>query len=102
MSLDTPERRARERIDARLKASGWAVQSRDEINLSAARGVAIREFKMEPGYGYADYLLFVDGRSVGALEAKKEGFTLTGVEPQVKQYSDGLPGELSAPYRPLP
>jgi type I restriction enzyme R subunit len=64
--------------------------------------VAIREFKMEPGYGYADYLLFVDGRSVGALEAKKEGFTLTGVEPQVQRYSDGLPGELSAPYRPLP
>ena len=76
---DTPERRARQRIDAGLKASGWTVQSRDEINLSAARGVAIREFKMEPGFGYADYLLFVDGRSVGALEAKKEGFTLTGV-----------------------
>ncbi len=48
MALDTPERRARERIDAGLEASGWAVQSRDEINLSAARGVAIREFKMEP------------------------------------------------------
>jgi type I restriction enzyme R subunit len=99
---DTPEQRARQRIDAGLKAAGWTVQSRDEINLGAARGVAIREFKMGPGYGFADYLLFVDGRSVGALEAKKEGFALTGVEPQVKSYSDGLPRELTAPYRPLP
>jgi type I restriction enzyme, R subunit len=83
---DGPERRARARIDAALAASGWTVQSRDEIDLSAGRGVAIREFKMEPGYGYADYLLFVDGRSVGALEAKKEGFTLTGVEPYTPQH----------------
>ena len=69
-AYDGPERRARLKIDAGLTAAGWAVQSRDEINLSAARGVAIREFQMESGYGYADYLLFVDGRSVGALEAK--------------------------------
>jgi len=101
-AYDGPERRARLKIDAGLTASGWTVQSRDEINLRAARGVAIREFKMEPGYGYADYLLFLDGRSIGALEAKKEGYPLTGVEPQVKRYSDGLPGELSAPHRPLP
>jgi type I restriction enzyme R subunit len=102
MPQDTPERRARQRIDGGLRAAGWTVQSRDEINLSAARGVAIREFKMEPGYGFADYLLFVDGKALGALEAKKEGFALTGVEPQVKTYSDGLPTELTAPHRPLP
>jgi type I restriction enzyme, R subunit len=93
-AYDGPERRARLRIDAGLTSSGWIVQNRDEINVSAARGVAIREFKMEPGYGYADYLLFADGRSIGALEAKK-GYPLTGVEPEVKRYSDGLPGELS-------
>ena len=81
-ACDGPERRARLKIDAGLTASGWTVQNRDEINLSAARGVAVREFKMEPGFGYADYLLFVDGRSIGALEAKKEGYPLTGVEPQ--------------------
>src|SRR6266545_3371364 len=98
----TPEQLARQRIDASLAVAGWAVQSRDEINLGAARGVAIREFMMEPGYGYADYLLFVDGQAVGALEAKKEGFGLTGVEPQVKSYSDGLPTKLTAPHRPLP
>ena len=87
---DTPEQRARRKIDSALTTAGWTVQSRDEINLDAGRGLAIREFMMEPGYGYADYLLFVDGQAVGALEAKKEGFGLTGVEPQVKSYSDGL------------
>lgn len=72
----TPEQRARQQIDAALKAAGWAVQSRDQINLSASRGVAIREFIMASGYGTADYLLFVDGKAVGALEAKKLGFPL--------------------------
>lgn len=77
MPNDSPEQRARRKIDAALTAAGWAVQGRDEINLSAARGVAIREF-MAPGYGFADYLLFVDGGAVGALEAKKEGLGWRG------------------------
>ena len=42
------------------------------MNLSAARGVAVREFVMKPP-GRADYLLFLDGRAVGVVEAKKEG-----------------------------
>ena len=57
--------------------AGWIVQSRDEINLSAGRGVAIREFKLASGYGFADYPPFVDSKPVGVLEAKPEGFTLT-------------------------
>jgi len=32
------------------------------MNLSAGRGVAVREFKLAPGHGFADYLLFVDGK----------------------------------------
>jgi type I restriction enzyme R subunit len=55
----TPEERARRNIDAALVASGWAVQDRAELNLSAGRGVAVREFPLVGGLGYADYLLFV-------------------------------------------
>jgi len=44
-----------------------------DLNLSAASGVAVREYPMARGYGFADYLLFVDGQAVGALEAKKAG-----------------------------
>ena len=99
---DTPEQRARVRIDAALEASGWLVQNRDEMNVAAGRGVAVREFKLKQGYGFADYLLFVDDHAVGVLEAKPEGFTLSGVEPQTKKYSEGLPANLDPPVSPLP
>ncbi|NUQ78166.1 MAG: DEAD/DEAH box helicase family protein [Polyangiaceae bacterium] len=98
----TPEERARIKIDAALEASGWAVQDRDLMNITAAKGVAVREFKLAQGHGYADYLLFVDGKAVGVLEAKPEGHTLTGVEPQAKKYAAGLPATLKPPVKPLP
>ncbi|MGB3552056.1 MAG: type I restriction-modification enzyme R subunit C-terminal domain-containing protein [Candidatus Binatus sp.] len=97
-----PEQKAREEIDRLLAEAGWVVQNRDEINLSAGRGIAIREFKMAEGYGFADYLLYMDKQAIGALEAKPVGFTLSGVKPQVDKYSKGLPASLPAPIRPLP
>ena len=71
-----------------------AVQDAARANLSQARGVAVREFVMKPPHGRADYLLFLDGRAAGVIEAKKEGETLTGVEWQSAKYVDGLPDEL--------
>lgn len=97
-----PEDAARRNIDASLAAAGWAVQDLGALNLHAARGVAVREFPLARGHGTADYLLYVDGRAVGVLEAKKEGTTLTGVEPQSDKYSVGLPEHLPAAVRPLP
>jgi len=99
---DSPEARARKNIDQLLTAAGWVVQSRDEVNLTARRGVAIREFPMKAGFGEADYLLYVDGQALGVVEAKKEGSTLTGFEGQTAKYSEGLPDSLPAPRRPLP
>jgi type I restriction enzyme, R subunit len=90
----TPEAKARVEIDRMLAAAGWAVQDYSAVNLSAARGVAVREFVLAPGHGRADYLLFVDGAAVGALEAKKEGETLTGVAWQTAKYVDGIPGDV--------
>ena len=98
--MTKPEAKARETIDLRLAESGWIVQERDEMNLTAGRGVAVREFKLTTGF--ADYLLFVDGKACGAVEAKPEGFPLTGVELQVKKYSEGLPPGLDPPVEPLP
>lgn len=99
---ETPEDRARKNIDQLLGGAGWIVQSRDEVNLSAGRGIAVREFPMKPGFGEADYLLYVDGQALGVIEAKKEGSTLTGFEIQTAKYSEGLPDALPAPRRPLP
>jgi type I restriction enzyme R subunit len=64
----TPEQEARMLIDTALGQAGWAVQSRADMNIWAGRGVAVREFLLERGHGYADYLLLVDGRAVGVLE----------------------------------
>ncbi|MCI0628653.1 MAG: DEAD/DEAH box helicase family protein [Acidobacteria bacterium] len=99
---EKPEERARETIDKLLTAAGWIVQSRDEVNIAAGRGVAIREFPLKSGYGFADYLLYVDGAPAGVIEAKKEGETLTGYEIQTEKYSVGLPDELKPYRKPLP
>jgi type I restriction enzyme R subunit len=98
---ETPEDRARREIDADLVAAGWLVQSRDEIDLAAGRGIAVREFPMKPGFGFADYLLYVDRKAIGAIEAKADG-TLTGAEEQSAKYAAGLPDNLPAHHRPLP
>ncbi len=54
-----------------LEKAGWVVQDADKVNLSAQKGVAVREFPLKKGHGYADYLLFVDGQAIGIVEAKK-------------------------------
>ena len=81
--------------------AGWLVQSRDEMDLSAGLGIAVTEFPMKPGFGFADYLLYIDRISVGAIEAKATG-TLTGVEAQSAKYSYGVPSGLSVHANPLP
>ena len=78
------------------------VQNTDSINLYAGAGVAVREVPLKSGHGTADYLLYVDQKAVGVVEAKPAGFTLTGVEAQSEKYSTGLPDGLTAPRRPLP
>ncbi|MGA3164787.1 MAG: type I restriction endonuclease [Terriglobia bacterium] len=99
---DKPEERARQLIDGLLMAAGWIVQDVNEANVMAGPGVAIREFPLKFGHGFADYLLYVDGVAAGVVEAKKEGETLTGYEIQTEKYSVGLPDSLKAYRRPLP
>ena len=95
---EQPEQEARREIDRLLVAAGWAVQSVGEANIHAARGVAIREFPLKTGHGYADYLLYIDGKAAGVIEAKKVGTTLTGVEVQSNRYALGLPDALPSSY----
>jgi len=60
----TPKDWARENIDKLLTEAGWIVQDKRSTNLSAGRGVAVREFPLKSGHGEADYLLFVDGAPI--------------------------------------
>jgi type I restriction enzyme R subunit len=101
-SKNAPEARARERIDVLLAQAGWVVQDREDMNLTAGDAIAVREFKLEKGHGYVDYLLFVDGNAIGVVEAKPAGYSFTSVEFQAKKYVEGLPDSLTALHKPLP
>jgi len=85
----TPEEAARQNIDKLLIAAGWEIQDRADFNRNAAIGVAVREFAL--GQEEADYLLFVDGKAAGVVEAKKVGVTLSGVAEQSEKYMGALP-----------
>jgi type I restriction enzyme R subunit len=98
----SPEQRARQTIDHLLLQAGWKVMDVSQANVHAGRGVALREFPLQGGLGFADYLLYVDGKAAGVIEAKKQGATLTGVEAQSARYAQGLPAALPAWRRPLP
>lgn len=82
-----PEQKARDNIDRQLLACGWVIQDKKKINLSAAHGVAVREYQTDAGP--ADYVLFVDKKPVGLIEAKREeeGVHLTLVEEQSAEYA---------------
>ena len=83
-----PEQIARDKIDAMLHEVGWVVQSKNEVQLSASKGVAVREYTTD--VGPADYVLFVDRKPVGIIEAKREdeGHRLTVVEDQSANYAN--------------
>jgi len=100
--MATPEDQAREHIDQALEQAGWKVQDYKSAHLHAGRGVVLRNFPLVSGHGFADYLLYIDGKAAGVIEAKKEGFPLVGVEVQAEKYSKGLPADLPAHIRPLP
>ncbi len=83
----TPEQAARENIDSLLTQAGWAVQDKESIDFSAGLGVAIREYQTDTGP--ADYVLFIDKKPVGVVEAKPEhwGQKITTVEEQSGRYA---------------
>ncbi len=82
-----PEQKARDTIDALLKQAGWIVQSANKIDLNAGLGIAVREYQTD--VGPADYVLFVDKKALGIVEAKREeeGQRLTAHETQTEGYA---------------
>lgn len=82
-----PEQKARDAIDTLLKQAGWVVQSVKTLDLNAGLGQAVREYQTD--VGPADYVLFVDHKAVGVIEAKREdlGHKITDVERQTEGYA---------------
>ncbi len=83
----TPEQKARNDIDRKLKDAGWVVQEKSKIKWNASRGIAVKEYLTD--VGPADYVLFVDKKPAGIIEAKRdeEGHRLTVVEEQSSEYA---------------
>jgi type I restriction enzyme R subunit len=78
--MATAEQRARANIEKLLQQAGWSAQDVKAANVLAARGAAPREFDLNAGHGTADYLLFVDRKAAGVIEAKKQGATRSAVQ----------------------
>lgn len=88
MTNQNPEQIARDNIDRQLIACGWIIQDKNKINLNAGLGIAVREYQTD--IGPADYVLFVDKKPVGIIEAKRteDGVRLvTEVETQSYGYA---------------
>jgi type I restriction enzyme R subunit len=97
---ETPEQKARRQIDAQLVAAGWIVQDRRRLNLHAGPGVALCETDVEGGF--ADYMLFLDAKAAGVLEAKAAGTPLVGVAEQSELYARAALTDFQRWGGPLP
>lgn len=99
-----PEAKARVIIDRMLEEAGWRVVDRSDYapNMTA---VAIREGLMK-GNLEADYLLFLNGKAVGILEAKRAELDVdtAAVQEQAMLYARSCPAWCPAwfPKIPLP
>lgn len=82
-----PEQLARDKIDKELIRSGWLIQNKNEVEINAGIGIAIREY--QANIGFVDYLLIVNQKAVGVIEAKRaeEGVHLSIHEEQSAGYA---------------
>ncbi len=92
-----PEAQARQDIDKKLLAAGYVLQDMHNFNPTASLGVVVREFATKSGP--VDYLIFIDGKPVGVIEAKAEnkGESLSSVAEQSKRYAESGLRHTSAP-----
>lgn len=97
----TPEEQARTYIDRHLNEAGWRVVNRSEFVTDEA--IAVREVLLQ-GNDEADYILFVMGKAVGVIEAKKEEINVNTpkVIAQAEGYAHKLLPWCQAWQNPLP
>lgn len=98
----TPEEKARQKIDQWFTDAGWEVINRDEYEPTST-AVAIREGLLKDNLE-ADYFLFISGKAVGVLEAKREetdAFSSIVCE-QAALYAKRVPNIYQTYQKPLP
>jgi len=96
-----PEEKARQIINQKLEDSGWKIVFRDDYS-PVVSAVAVEEGILD-GNLEADYLLFLDGKAIGVLEAKKEDYNLSDiVAQQAENYTKKLLKWYQCWENPLP
>lgn len=98
----TPEEKVRIKIDQWFTDAGWEVINRDEYEPTST-AVAIREGLLKDNLE-ADYFLFINGKAVGVLEAKREetdAFSSKVCE-QAALYARSVPNIYQTYQKPLP
>ncbi|MEY8688068.1 DEAD/DEAH box helicase family protein [Bacteroides sp. AN502(2024)] len=98
----TPEEKARQKIDQWFADAGWKVVDRDDYEPTCT-AVAIREGLLK-GNLEADYFLFINGKAVGILEAKREetDALASKVCDQATLYARSVPNIYQTYQKPLP
>ena len=98
----TPEEKARQKIDQWFAEAGWKVTNREDYEPTCT-AVAIREGLLK-GNLEADYFLFINGKAVGVLEAKREDIDALSdkVCDQAALYAKSVPPIYQTYQNPLP
>ena len=98
----TPEEKARQKIDLWFAEAGWKVINREDYEPTCT-AVAIREGLLK-GNLEADYFLFINGKAIGVLEAKREEIDpfSNNVCEQAVLYAKSVPHIYQAYQKPLP
>ena len=98
----TPEEKARQKIDRWFADAGWKVVNREDYEPTCT-AVAIREGLLK-GNLEADYFLFINGKAIGVLEAKREEIDpfSNNVCEQAVLYAKSVPHIYQAYQKPLP
>ncbi|MFI5204306.1 MAG: DEAD/DEAH box helicase family protein, partial [Flavobacteriales bacterium] len=89
MSKESEKKTRETRIDTRLQRLGWSIVPYEiGLNTSSLTNHAVEEYPTENGP--ADYALFVEGRLLAILEAKKVSVATISTLEQAKRYAKGL------------
>lgn len=97
-----PEEKARVKIDRWFEDAGWEITDREHYTPTST-AVAIREGLLENNLE-ADYFLFINGKAVGVLEAKRKEVDITSdhVAEQAEHYTRSVPNCYQTYSNPLP
>ena len=91
--IESEAKTRKKRIDKKLKALNWKIIAHKEgLDTSSLSAHAVEEYPTKTGP--ADYALFVEGKLLGVIEAKKVSVGAGNVLEQAKRYSQGVPNTI--------